>query len=115
VDRVAPIISTLSLSPATFKAALRGGSIASPIGTTVRYRISEDATVRFTIKRVGRREGVLRELVARSSHAGLNRFVFTGRLHRPLKPGRYRLVAEATDAAGNHSATESVGFRIIRR
>jgi V8-like Glu-specific endopeptidase len=115
VDRVAPIISTLSLSPVTFKAALRGGSIASPIGTTVRYRISEDATVRFTIKRVGRREGVLRELVARASHAGLNRFAFTGRLHRPLKPGRYRLVAEATDAAGNNSATESVEFRIVRR
>jgi hypothetical protein len=36
-------------------------------------------------------------------------------LHRPLERGRYRLVAEATDAAGNHSATESVEFRIVRR
>jgi V8-like Glu-specific endopeptidase len=114
VDRVAPIISTLSLSPVTFKAALRGGSIASPIGTTVRYRISEDATVRFTIKRVGRRSAA-RELVARASRAGVNRFVFTGRLHRPLGTGRYRLVAVATDAAGNNSATKRVAFRIISR
>jgi pyruvate/2-oxoglutarate dehydrogenase complex dihydrolipoamide acyltransferase (E2) component len=116
VDRVAPVISTLSLSPATFKAALKGASIvASPIGTTVRYRISEDATVRFTIKRVGRRTRAVRELVARRSHAGLNEFVFTGRMHRPLKPGMYRLVAEATDAAGNNSGIESVAFRIVRR
>jgi hypothetical protein len=115
VDRVPPTISRLSLSPPTFTAALRGASIALPIGTTVRYRISEDATVRFTIERVGGRRGALRELVARPSHAGLNRFVFTGRLHRPLRPGRYRLVAEATDAAGNDSATERVAFRIISR
>jgi secreted trypsin-like serine protease len=114
LDRVAPVISTLSLSPAAFKAALRGSSIASAIGTTVRYRVSEDATVRFTIKRVGRR-GAARELVARASRAGLNRFVFTGRLHRPLAPGRYGLVAVATDAAGNKSATERVAFRIISR
>jgi hypothetical protein len=36
-------------------------------------------------------------------------------MHRPLKPGMYRLVAEATDAAGNDSGTESVAFRIINR
>jgi hypothetical protein len=114
VDRVAPIISRLSLSAETFKAALKGPSIATPIGTTVRYRISEDANVRFKIKHVGRRGGV-RELVVRPSHAGTNRFVFTGRMHRPLKPGRYQLVAEATDAAGNNSATARVPFRIISR
>jgi V8-like Glu-specific endopeptidase len=114
-DRAAPVISTLSLSPATFKAARRGASIASPVGTTVRYRISEDATVRFTIKRVGGRSGALRELVARRSRAGLNRFIFTGHLKRPVRPGRYRLVAEATDAAGNTSATASAAFRIVSR
>jgi secreted trypsin-like serine protease len=113
-DRVAPVISTLSLSRASFKAALKGPSIAATIGTTVHYRVSEDATVRFAIKRVGGRRGV-RELVTRPSHAGVNRFVFTGRMRRPLAPGRYQLVAEATDAAGNHSATERVAFRIISR
>jgi hypothetical protein len=81
----------------------------------VRYRVSEHATVRFTIERVGGRSGARREFLARASRAGVNRFVFTGHLHRALKPGRYRLVAQATDAAGNDSGTESVAFRIVRR
>jgi secreted trypsin-like serine protease len=113
VDAVAPVLSKLSLSPATFKAARRGASIASPIGTKVRYTMSEDATVRFTIRRVGHPRRALRRLVARPSRAGVNWFVFTGYLKRPLAPGRYRLVAQATDAAGNKSATESVGFQVV--
>jgi hypothetical protein len=48
--------------------------------------------------------------------AGLNRFRFSGRLrNRKLAVGRYRLVAVATDAAGNRSAAKRRAFRIVRR
>jgi hypothetical protein len=47
--------------------------------------------------------------------AGDTRFRFTGRLRgRKLRPGRYRLVAVATDATGHSSAPERVRFRIVR-
>ena len=47
--------------------------------------------------------------------AGLNRFRFSGRLGgRKLRPGNYRLVAVAADAAANRSAQVRKVFRIIR-
>ena len=47
--------------------------------------------------------------------AGLNRFKFTGRLRgRTLRPGRYRLVAAASNAAGNRSKPRRTKFRIVR-
>jgi len=51
----------------------------------------------------------------RSGHAGLNRVAFTGRVGgKSLKPGRYRAVFTATDAAGT-SAPQSLGFTIVKR
>ena len=47
---------------------------------------------------------------------GANRRTFRGRLNgRALAAGRYRLVARATDAAGNRSAIRRAAFRIVRR
>jgi hypothetical protein len=47
--------------------------------------------------------------------AGLNRFRFSGRLaRRELRPGSYRLVATAKDAAVNTSPPVRTLFRIIR-
>ena len=43
-----------------------------------------------------------------------NRLTFPGRLRgRPLKPGRYVLVAVATDAAGNASSRRRAAFRVV--
>ena len=48
--------------------------------------------------------------------AGLRRIKFTGRIgRRALKPGRYRALVTATDAAGNKSAAARPRFRIVRR
>ena len=48
--------------------------------------------------------------------AGPNSFTFTGRLSgRALRPGRYRLVAVATDTAGLQSARKRASFTIVRR
>ena len=47
--------------------------------------------------------------------AGANSLRFTGRVGgRRLRPGRYRLVARATDLAGNKSAAKTKRFRIRR-
>lgn len=107
-------------------------------GGTIRYRLSEAATVTFGVERAapGRRVGgrCLRPARAnrarprctryvpvpgRFTHrgrAGANSLPFPARLAgRRLAPGRYRLVAVARDAAGNRSAPRRTAFRVGRR
>jgi hypothetical protein len=139
-DAVSPSVLALSVRPARFVALNSGASLlpAAKRGTRVRYRLSEDASARFTVQRVvpGRRVG--RRCVAPNrrnrgrrrcrrhrsvpgsfSHrgiAGTNGFRFSGRLRgRKLRPGAYRLTIVATDAAGNRSAPRRGAFRIVRR
>jgi len=139
VDTSRPNIA-VAMRPSAFPAATRGDSIGSAgrrTGTTVTYRLSEPARAAFTVERrtVGRRVGRrcrratrsnrsrrkctlyvrVRGGFAHSGAAGTNRFHFTGRMNgRALKPARYRLVAGATDSAGNRSATKRRPFRIVR-
>jgi virginiamycin B lyase len=141
VDVTPPSLTDYRLSRSVFAAASRGGSVRESrarVGTRVRYRLSEPATVPFTVERAapGRRVGgrcvrptrrnrtarpcirylKLRGSFSRQSAAGLNRFTFTGRLRgRRLSPGRYRLVARARDGGGNWSQAKRVRFRIVRR
>jgi DNA-binding beta-propeller fold protein YncE len=70
---------------------------------TLRYTLSEPATVRVAICRKGCRAQ------RRSARAGANR------LRKTLRPGRYRVRLVATDAAGNRSARATVRFRARRR
>jgi hypothetical protein len=132
-----PLASALTVTPFAFPAAGRGGSIAvRRTGATVRYRLSEPATTRFTVEAelAGRRLGgrcvrptranrnrprCLRyaPLPGSFSHAGrqgANSFRFTGRLRgRKLIALTYRLVAVPTDAAGNRGAAQRKRFRIV--
>jgi hypothetical protein len=134
----APVLGSLSLSSAVFRAAATGPSILSAVasGTLVYYTDSTVATTKFTVKRVvkgvvdgagkcvaahkRRRKGVPRctllEAVGSFSHkdrAGTNSFRFTGRVdgHR-LKRGSYRLVAVATSPAGA-SKPKKAKFKIV--
>jgi hypothetical protein len=88
---------------------------AVAVGTELRYKLSEAATAHFRVQ--GLKSGRYVTLRGGFTHAGkmgANRFKFTGRLGgRKLKPGRYRLVQVAVDAAGNKSATRRVRFRIV--
>jgi hypothetical protein len=112
----------------------------APRGTVVSYRLTEAARVTFTVQKpvpgvkkgkkcvaakAGKTGGrthakkcTLFKRVggfARQSAAGLDRFMFTGRLHnRSLRPGRYRIVGVARDAAGVRSPARSATFRIVR-
>lgn len=137
-DLIAPVLSLPTLSPRTFRAARRGASIAAVrTGTTLTYTLSEPARVRFTVQKRRHLSRVCRQQVAqRSRHrtgtrcrrfitlrgsffkasaAGTTRLRFRGRLRgRTLRPGSYRLVARATDAAGNRSTPVRPTFRIVR-
>jgi uncharacterized delta-60 repeat protein len=72
----------------------------------LRFRLSEPARVRFILRR-GRRTTTL----TRSGSAGVNRV----RLAKRLKPGRYRLTATATDAAGNSGSSKHVSFTVKKK
>jgi hypothetical protein len=100
--------------------------VPSPLGTTVTYSLSEDASVRFTIerkpaKRQRRRRRARQRLVrlpdgfTHSGRTGENSFRFSGRLTgRKLAPGSYVLVAVATDPDGNASPPERAAFKILK-
>jgi hypothetical protein len=126
-DRTRPVLSNLRVRPRRFAAGR---------GATIRYRLSEAATVTFTVERVrhGRRNKAGRCLPRRKTgrrciryvrvrgsftHAGrrgTNRLPFDGRLNgRRLKRDGYRLVAIARDAAGNRGSAARAGMRIVRR
>jgi hypothetical protein len=134
---VAPALSAYRLSPTTFSAAAKGASVAKATGTRVTYRLSEPASVRFTVQRAqaGRRSGKrcvkptrknrkakrCSRLVAVGSfthrgNAGANSLRFTGRItrRRRLGLGAYKLAAVATDAAKKRSKQAIKAFRIVR-
>jgi len=135
-DRVAPAITRLALSPIAFRAARSGPALAAATGTRLSLALSEAAEVRFGVARraAGRRVGggcrrpsahnigrprcvrwiPLRGRAERSLSAGPHALRFRGRLGgRTLRPGRYRLLARARDAAGNPSRQRSTAFVVI--
>jgi PKD repeat protein len=102
----------LRLAPATFRARqprrARSAVRRPPVGTTIRFRLSADARVTFTVERpvrVRRRTRWVRAgAFTRSAKAGTNGVRFDGRFAgRALRPGRYRLRARARDGQGRLS------------
>ena len=104
-DRTAPVLSGLTVKPRRFSRH-----------AVFRYTLSEAATVRFGISRVGakgrgRRVGRIRDRAA----AGRNSRRFFCRVGgRRLRAGRYTARAVAHDPAGNYSKPKKVRFRIVR-
>lgn len=85
-------------------------------GTRFSYRLSENARVTLRLQRAGR-HGRYRTLAGfkKTATAGVNTLRFRGRIHRrALRPGRYRAVITAIDAAGNRSTARVTPFRVIR-
>jgi hypothetical protein len=140
-DTAAPVIGALTMRPSRFAVARAATPMSakkrrrSPQGSTVRYTLSEPATVTLTVEqslkghRKGRRcgkwrkrharagkRGVKKGALTRSGQSGANQLGFSGRLGRKkLSPGSYSLVVRGTDAAGNRSRAETVRFTILRR
>jgi len=135
-DTAKPLLTGLEIFPTS----LRAGGVRPTTGPrrdSLQYILSEPASVRFTIARVLRgrrvdgrcvdlrrpsrrktscsRYASVRGAFTDLGETGDNDVGFKGRLPaRSLAPGRYRLRAIATDAAGNASAPKHAGFRVIR-
>jgi hypothetical protein len=138
LDTRPPLISAFKAAPALFAVSGAGKAIAAKVhlGTRFRYTLSETARVSVTIQRAlaGRRAGSkcvrptsqLRRAkpckryhtvgtLTNSATKGANSTRFSGKLGgRALRPGRYRAVIRATDAAGNRSTPRATRFRIAR-
>jgi hypothetical protein len=147
-DRTAPGVTGASIGKA-FAVAKRATAITArkkkrkraKRGTTIRFTLSEAATVRLRIDRKlkGRRvkKGKKRvcakpnrknrkkrkctrykragKTLVRSSKAGKNKVKFSGRIaKKALKRGAYRLTIVATDASGNKSKAKRLKFKIVK-
>jgi hypothetical protein len=138
-DTTPPVVSGLSLSPSIFSVDARARASAAE-GTTIRFRLSEDARTAITVSRLskGRRvSGACRRPTRRnrsqprclrtsklgtftvSGKAGRNSVPFSGKIRsrgrvRSLKPGPHRLTVMATDAVGNRSKPLTLRFRVVR-
>jgi hypothetical protein len=133
-----PVLSGLSLSPTRFRASASAKTITKHAGTTVKYKLTRIARVRFTVERstkgrrvhgtcaaakrsnAGKPACVRYVTVAgnltRAGTGGANSFRFAGRLGgRALLLGSYRLRAVATDPGGRRSVPKLVRFRIAKR
>ena len=108
-------------------------------GTTIRFTISEAATVRLSFRRLlaGRRVGgrcrrptrlnrgrprctrivPVSGSISRPVEAGARGIRFSGRLSRTrgLRPGRYALRLVGIDDVGNVSTPDGARFRLLRR
>jgi virginiamycin B lyase len=142
-DKTKPGLGALRFSRGTFRAATSGASTSAkrrrrvPVGTKISFSLTEPSVVRFTVDRRAKGRRVRRRCVKprRSNRsrkrctrwvrvrgsftvagkAGTNTITFRGRIGgRSLKPGRYRLNSQATDASRNRSATRRRAFRIVR-
>jgi hypothetical protein len=138
-DRLAPAVSALKLTNKVIAVGKpREGKPKRklPGSTTFRYRLSEAARVVFRIEAStkGRRvNGRCRKATTKNKarkackrfvavgkltqrgKAGANSKKFAGKIgRRTLKPGRYRAVVTARDAAGNVSKPKKVSFKVVR-
>jgi Tol biopolymer transport system component len=136
-DKTPPAISNIKVSNKLWRVGKKLATISVlPVGTTISFRLSEAASTTLSFQRAtpGRRSGkscVKQTAQNRSkkactryvnagslkplgAKAGQNKVRFQGRLNksRSLKPGGYRLVVGAADAAGNHSQANGPTFTI---
>jgi hypothetical protein len=114
-DTTKPLLSKVALSSTTFRAASSGASIsAAKTGTKVSFTLSEPSSVRFSVKRTGKGPKPKGSFKV-AGKKGANSFTFRGRIGgKKLTPGRYQLIAKATDRAKNASLSRRVAFEIIR-
>ena len=134
-DVFPPILGALKLTASRFRASPARGT-QPPVGTRIRYSLSESALLRIRVERAmaGRRVGsscrtpspsnrgnarcirwVRVGSFSKRGDSGSNFFLFRGRLGgRKMKPGMYRFVVVARDAAGNASAARRKRFHIVR-
>jgi hypothetical protein len=115
-----PVITQLSVTPRRFPSIERT-ALSRPKGATVKLTLSEDALVRFRVRRdpplrsAGRPPKNPRTFTRRLEQ-GAGSIPLRGTLGEgeTLEPHRYTLKAVATDSAGQRSDPAVTGFRVIR-
>jgi hypothetical protein len=138
----APVLEGLKLVPARFRVGSAGGARNAKAGrlrtgTRIKFNLSQAARVTFTVhrRRPGRRSGgrcraakpgvrgrpctrwvkVKGGTFAREGAVGANSLRWGGRIgRRALRPGRYRLTAQARTGDGPRSQPRRARFRIAR-
>lgn len=82
-----------------------------PRSTKIRFKLSETADVKVTIERTGRgRTNQEPRVLSRDGVAGTNSLAVAA---RGLRPGRYKLLVEATDAVGHAAVKRKLGLRVV--
>jgi FtsP/CotA-like multicopper oxidase with cupredoxin domain len=118
----APVLERLRLTPRAFAATAAAKKPRATVskrrrGTKIRFRLSEPASVRFTVVRVrpGKPKPKARSFSRRVTVAGEVAFGFSGRFKRAgaLVPGKYRLAAVATDSEGLSASPLATTFTIV--
>jgi hypothetical protein len=138
-DVTKPVGTSLKLAPKCFfpksgKPASIASAKKTAKGSKAKFTLSEAATVKFVVQRQsgikgskkcssasksGKKRPTYKNVkgsFSRPSTSGANSFKFSGHVGgKALKPGSYRLVGVATDAAGNASKSFVAKFAILKR
>jgi hypothetical protein len=114
-----PTIAGLRVKPTSFAASGQPTALTKR-GARIVLRLSEDAKVRFRIRRAPARTGAGTatepHVFKRRLATGRNSVPFTGTLgKRTFKPGRYRVIARARDSAKQPSQRKRARFTIKRQ
>src|SRR4051794_1440706 len=111
-DKTPPVV-TIAISPISFRAGGPALGISRKRGARLRIGLSENAKVKITFAAIHARRAA-GSFVGRFDQ-GTTRLAFPGTAHhRRLPPGRYRVMASATDYSGNSSRKVSAVFKILR-
>ena len=105
-DRTPPKISSLKAKPGTL-CNKKTQSCKHP-GTHVNFTLSEDATVKGSVKPDGSKKPFAQAFKT-NGHKGKNSFKWSA---KGLKPGKYVLRLQGTDANGNKSSFSTTKFTV---
>ena len=101
----APILalSKFGITNATFRVGSHTTAVRAytPIGTTIKYTLSENANVTVAFQKVSyaKKQYLYRSSGAKGGKTGANAISFTGRVGRtPLTPGRWKVIITASDS-----------------
>lgn len=110
-----PAITSLGVTPSSFSPD------PTPIkpkqlGATLEVGLSEKASVRFRVRRSPARQsgkpGSTARVFTRDLEGGDSSLPFSGTFRRTLKPGRYQVIARATDSTGQTSEKARAKFSV---
>ena len=101
----APVLTLtkFGITNATFRVGSHTTAVRAytPIGTTIKYTLSENANVTVAFQKVGyaRKQYLYRSSGAKGGKTGANAISFTGRVGRtPLTTGRWKVIITASDS-----------------